>query len=296
VRGPDSSHHRNTLRRSFKGSLQRPLRRLGDRGPTRCAWANGGPLDRVPHTSGLSSRDDRHLFEMLNSRGSPAGLPFHHSAQAENYRKAFAAFDRAVTVGAASTRGSASRSFGIRDRAEPAEDPRRTVATARQSWPPEEQAARGVLWSCSFDDPPGRSSALTAMGQLPGPRSAASRREQGADHSVRFPLRAPTSVTRSCMPRHGLRNDPHHDVFSDNSNRIVACRGSGLGGAIELRGGGLLTRPGHTALVVSGRAYETMKRCGLSSPAPAATTHPREALHIPSAGRGRRHSTRSSSR
>ena len=35
--------------------------------PTRCAWANGGPLEIEYHDTewGVPSRDDRHLFEML---------------------------------------------------------------------------------------------------------------------------------------------------------------------------------------------------------------------------------------
>jgi DNA-3-methyladenine glycosylase I len=64
--------------------------------PTRCAWANGGPLEIEYHDTewGVPSRDDRHLFEMLILEGAQAGLSWSTILRKrENYRKTFAGFD-----------------------------------------------------------------------------------------------------------------------------------------------------------------------------------------------------------
>ena len=64
--------------------------------PTRCAWANGGPLEIEYHDTewGVPSRDDRHLFEMLILEGAQAGLSWSTVLRKRaNYRKAFAGFD-----------------------------------------------------------------------------------------------------------------------------------------------------------------------------------------------------------
>ena len=64
--------------------------------PTRCAWANGGPLEIEYHDTewGVPARDDRHLFEMLILEGAQAGLSWSTILRKrENYRKAFAGFD-----------------------------------------------------------------------------------------------------------------------------------------------------------------------------------------------------------
>ena len=64
--------------------------------PTRCAWANGGPLEIEYHDTewGVPSRDDRHLFEMLILEGAQAGLSWSTILRKrEAYRRAFAGFD-----------------------------------------------------------------------------------------------------------------------------------------------------------------------------------------------------------
>ena len=64
--------------------------------PTRCGWANGGPLEIAYHDKewGVPSRDDRHLFEMLILEGAQAGLSWSTILKKrENYRRAFARFD-----------------------------------------------------------------------------------------------------------------------------------------------------------------------------------------------------------
>jgi DNA-3-methyladenine glycosylase I len=66
--------------------------------PTRCAWANGGPLEIEYHDTewGVPSRDDRHLFEMLILEGAQAGLSWSTILRKrEAYRRAFAGFDPA---------------------------------------------------------------------------------------------------------------------------------------------------------------------------------------------------------
>lgn len=66
--------------------------------PTRCGWADGGPLYIAYHDTewGVPSRDDRHLFEMLILEGAQAGLSWSTILRKrENYRKAFAGFDPA---------------------------------------------------------------------------------------------------------------------------------------------------------------------------------------------------------
>jgi DNA-3-methyladenine glycosylase I len=66
--------------------------------PTRCGWAQGGPLEIAYHDRewGVPSRDDRHLFEMLILEGAQAGLSWSTILRKrENYRKAFAGFDPA---------------------------------------------------------------------------------------------------------------------------------------------------------------------------------------------------------
>ena len=66
--------------------------------PTRCAWANGGPLEIEYHDTewGVPSRDDRHLFEMLILEGAQAGLSWSTILRKRAaYRKAFAGFDPA---------------------------------------------------------------------------------------------------------------------------------------------------------------------------------------------------------
>ncbi|HZP36648.1 MAG TPA: DNA-3-methyladenine glycosylase I [Methylomirabilota bacterium] len=66
--------------------------------PTRCAWANAGPLEIAYHDIewGVPSHDDRHLFEMLILEGAQAGLSWSTILRKrEAYRKAFAGFDPA---------------------------------------------------------------------------------------------------------------------------------------------------------------------------------------------------------
>src|SRR5438309_2845542 len=64
---------------------------------TRCAWAEGSsPAMLAYHDEewGVSSHDDRHLFELLTLEGAQAGLSWSTILnKREGYRKAFANFD-----------------------------------------------------------------------------------------------------------------------------------------------------------------------------------------------------------
>ncbi|MBP7586670.1 MAG: DNA-3-methyladenine glycosylase I [Thermoanaerobaculia bacterium] len=62
----------------------------------RCSWAGSDPLYRAYHDTewGVPSRDERHLFEMLNLEGAQAGLSWITILKKrENYRRAFDGFD-----------------------------------------------------------------------------------------------------------------------------------------------------------------------------------------------------------
>lgn len=64
----------------------------------RCAWAGDDPLYIAYHDAewGVSSHDDRHLFEMLILEGAQAGLSWITILRKrENYRRAFANWDAA---------------------------------------------------------------------------------------------------------------------------------------------------------------------------------------------------------
>ena len=75
---------------SEPGDSSEPLRR--------CSWAGSDPLDQAYHDTewGVPSRDERHLFEMLNLEGAQAGLSWITILKKrENYRRAFDGFDPA---------------------------------------------------------------------------------------------------------------------------------------------------------------------------------------------------------
>lgn len=66
--------------------------------PVRCSWAGSDPLYRAYHDTewGVPSRDERHLFEMLNLEGAQAGLSWITILKKrDNYRRAFDGFDPA---------------------------------------------------------------------------------------------------------------------------------------------------------------------------------------------------------
>jgi len=136
--------------------------------PTRCAWANGGPLEIEYHDTewGVPSRDDRHLFEMLILEGAQAGLSWSTILRKrENYRKAFAGFDP-INVA----------SFDARKRAALRRDPgivrnrlkiEATVANARQVLAVQDEHGSLAAYLWQFVDGRPVVNAWTAMGQVP---------------------------------------------------------------------------------------------------------------------------------
>ena len=269
--------------------------------PTRCAWANGGPLEIEYHDTewGVPSRDDRHLFEMLILEGAQAGLSWSTILRKrENYRKAFAGFDPAKVA-----------RFDARKRAALMRDPgivrnrlkiEATVANARQvlGGPGGARQPRGLPVAVRR-----RQSDREPMDHA-GPGAGRDRRiardEQGAA-PARLPLRGADDLLRvHASHRHGQR--PCHHVLSvfqteESTGMRIGVFGAGAIGCVV---GGLLTKAGHDVTLVDQwpEHIETMKRRGLRlsghlrrSPDPGeGAPHPR------AAGRVASRSTRSSSR
>jgi len=136
--------------------------------PTRCAWANGGPLEIEYHDRewGVPSHDDRHLFEMLILEGAQAGLSWSTILRKrENYRKAFAGFDPArVARFDARRRAALMRDPGIvRNRLKI----EATVANARQVLAVQEEhgSLAAYLWQFVGGRP--IQNRWTAMRQVP---------------------------------------------------------------------------------------------------------------------------------
>jgi DNA-3-methyladenine glycosylase I len=136
--------------------------------PTRCGWANGGPLEIAYHDTewGVPSRDDRHLFEMLVLEGAQAGLSWSTILRKrENYRKAFAGFDPAKVARFDGRRRAAlMRDAGIVRNRQKIEA---TVGNARQVLAVQEEfgSLAGYLWQ--FVDGKPIRNAWTAGGQVP---------------------------------------------------------------------------------------------------------------------------------
>ncbi len=68
----------------------------GSAEPIRCPWAGSDSIYRAYHDTewGVPSRDERHLFEMLNLEGAQAGLSWITILKKrENYRRAFDDFE-----------------------------------------------------------------------------------------------------------------------------------------------------------------------------------------------------------
>ena len=136
--------------------------------PTRCAWANGGPLEIAYHDTewGVPSRDDRHLFEMLVLEGAQAGLSWSTILRKrENYRKAFAGFDPArVARFDGRRRAALMRDAGIVRNRQKIES---TVANARQVLAVQEEFGSLADYLWQFVDGRPIRNAWTAVAQVP---------------------------------------------------------------------------------------------------------------------------------
>lgn len=141
--------------------------------PTRCGWANGGPLEIAYHDSewGVPSRDDRHLFEMLILEGAQAGLSWSTILRKrENYRKAFARFDPAkVARFDGRKRAALMRDVGIVRNRQKIEA---TVVNARQVLAVQDEhgSLAAYLWQFVGGEP--LRNAWTSLGQVPAETTA----------------------------------------------------------------------------------------------------------------------------
>ena len=136
--------------------------------PTRCGWANGGPLEIVYHDTewGVPSHDDRHLFEMLVLEGAQDGLSWSTILRKrENYRKAFAAFDPAkVARFDARRRAALMRDAGIVRNRQKIES---TVGNARQVLAVQEEFGSLATYVWQFVDGEPIRNAWKAGARLP---------------------------------------------------------------------------------------------------------------------------------
>jgi DNA-3-methyladenine glycosylase I len=186
--------------------------------PTRCAWANGGPLEIEYHDTewGVPSRDDRHLFEMLILEGAQAGLSWSTILRKrENYRKAFAGFDPVKVA-----------RFDARKRAALMRDPgivrnrlkiEATVANARQVLAVQEEHGSLAAYLWQFVDGRPVVNAWTALGQVPA-ETAASRAMSKALIKRGFRFVGPT-ICYAFMQATGMVNDHITTCFRYSKRR-----------------------------------------------------------------------------
>ena len=186
--------------------------------PTRCAWANGGPLEIEYHDTewGVPSRDDRHLFEMLILEGAQAGLSWSTILRKrENYRKAFAGFDPArVARFDARRRAALMRDPGIvRNRLKI----EATVVNARQVLAVQDEHGSLAAYLWQFVDGRPVVNAWTAMGQVPA-ETAASRAMSKALVKRGFRFVGPT-ICYAFMQATGMVNDHITTCFRYSKRR-----------------------------------------------------------------------------
>ena len=186
--------------------------------PTRCAWANGGPLEIEYHDTewGVPSRDDRHLFEMLILEGAQAGLSWSTILRKrENYRKAFAGFDPFKVA-----------RFNARKRAALMRDPgivrnrlkiEATVANARQVLAVQYEHGSLAAYLWQFVDGRPVVNAWTALGQVPA-ETAASRVMSKALLKRGFRFVGPT-ICYAFMQATGMVNDHITTCFRYSKRR-----------------------------------------------------------------------------
>ena len=186
--------------------------------PTRCAWANGGPLEIEYHDTewGVPSRDDRHLFEMLILEGAQAGLSWSTILRKrENYRKAFSGFDPfKVARFDARKRAALMRDPGIvRNRLKI----EATVANARQVLAVQDEHGSLAAYLWQFVDGRPVVNAWTALGQVPA-ETAASRAMSKALIKRGFRFVGPT-ICYAFMQATGMVNDHITTCFRYSKRR-----------------------------------------------------------------------------
>ena len=186
--------------------------------PTRCAWANGGPLEIEYHDTewGVPSRDDRHLFEMLILEGAQAGLSWSTILRKrENYRKAFAGFDPArVARFDARRRAALMRDAGIVRNRQKIEA---TVVNARQVLAVQDEHGSLAAYLWQFVDGEPVVNAWKAMRQVPA-ETAASRAMSKALVKRGFRFVGPT-ICYALMQATGMVNDHITTCFRYSKRR-----------------------------------------------------------------------------
>jgi DNA-3-methyladenine glycosylase I len=186
--------------------------------PTRCGWANGGPLEIAYHDSewGVPSHDDRHLFEMLILEGAQAGLSWSTILRKrENYRKAFSRFDPAkVARFDGRKRAALMRDAGIvRNRLKI----EATVVNARQVLAVQDEhgTLAAYLWRFVGGEP--IRNAWTSLGQVPA-ETAESRTLSRALVKRGFRFVGPT-ICYAFMQATGMVNDHITTCFRHSQRR-----------------------------------------------------------------------------
>ncbi|HEY7868886.1 MAG TPA: DNA-3-methyladenine glycosylase I [Methylomirabilota bacterium] len=174
--------------------------------PTRCAWAESGPLEIEYHDRewGVPSRDDRHLFEMLILEGAQAGLSWSTILRKrDNYRKAFAGFDPVrVARFDARRRAALMRDPGIvRNRLKI----EATVVNARAALAVQEEFGSLAAYLWQFVDGRPIRNAWTRMGRVPA-ETAESRAMSRALLQRGFRFVGPT-ICYAFMQATGMVND-----------------------------------------------------------------------------------------
>jgi DNA-3-methyladenine glycosylase I len=174
--------------------------------PTRCAWAESGPLEIEYHDRewGVPSRDDRHLFEMLILEGAQAGLSWSTILRKrDNYRKAFAGFDPArVARFDARRRAALMRDPGIvRNRLKI----EATVVNARAALAVQEEFGSLAAYLWQFVDGRPIRNAWTRMARVPA-ETAESRAMSRALLQRGFRFVGPT-ICYAFMQATGMVND-----------------------------------------------------------------------------------------
>ena len=186
--------------------------------PTRCGWANGGPLEIAYHDTewGVASHDDRHLFEMLILEGAQAGLSWSTILRKrENYRKAFARFDPAkVARFDGRKRAALMRDAGIVRNRQKIEA---TVVNARQVLAAQDEhgSLAAYLWRFVGDEP--IHNAWTSLGQVPA-ETAESRALSRALVKRGFRFVGPT-ICYAFMQATGMVNDHITTCFRYSKRR-----------------------------------------------------------------------------
>ena len=186
--------------------------------PTRCGWANGGPLEIAYHDSewGVPSRDDRHLFEMLILEGAQAGLSWSTILKKrENYRKAFVRFDPAkVARFDGRKRAALMRDAGIVRNRQKIEA---TVVNARQvlAVRDEHGSLAAYLWQFVGGEP--IRNAWTSLGKVPA-ETAESRAMSKALVKRGFRFVGPT-ICYAFMQATGMVNDHVTTCFRHSKRR-----------------------------------------------------------------------------